>query len=289
MPILGKEYQPIVKDTNGVLIGVAQVRVGKSSIRSAGTAVVGAAQAVTKSAVNVDITDGVTEVVVPTETANTGTAVITTPATAYAGKYDGCFIIRVESTGATGNVAIYAPNGYKNSTALVASALTAFAPKMNATEESGITISATFTSHAEGDTFIIPVWSASAIYRVQTCIVSPYSMFRGSNESVGGLKSASFQPKLDSIKTLESGFPAETMDRIVTKTSAQVKFDSLEYTNPNIKILRDAVSAVINKSELPSLSCEVVMRTRGNSLVTFWIPNAGITSAPTYADRKSVV
>lgn len=283
MAVLGKDYQPVVKDAGSVLVGVAQVRVGKLSIRSAGTAVVGAPQAVTQSTIITDATDGTTQVVVPTDTLNTGTAVITTPSVAYTGKYDGCFIIRVTSTGVTGGVEVFAPNGYKNSTVMVASAISAFAPKMNATDASGVTITATFTNHAVGDTWVIPVWSASAIDRVQSCIVSPYSMFRGAAESVGGLKSASFQPKLDSIKTLESGFPEEVMDRIVTKTSAQVKFEAQEYTNVNVAHLKTAVKKIMNDSALPSLPCEVVMRTRGNSLISFWIPNAGITNAPTYA------
>jgi len=283
MAVLGKEYQPVVKDSGSVLVGVAQVRVGKSSIRPAGTAVVGVAQAVGKSTAAVDATDGATTVVTPTDNPNGGTAVISTPATAYSGIYDGCFIIRITSTGPTGGVDVFSPNGYKNSTTLTSGAMTAFAPKMNSVDPSGVTITAAFTDHAVGDTWVIPVWAGSAVNRVQTCIVSPYSMFRGSAESVGGLKAASFQPKLDSIKTLESGFPEEVMDRIVTKTSAEVKFDSLEYTNANIKILRDAVSMIINQATLPAMPLEVVMRTRGNSLVSFWIPNAGIESAPTYA------
>lgn len=283
MPVLGKEYQPVVKNAGGVLVGVAQVRIGKSSIRPAGTAIVGAPQAVTQSNVVTDVTDGVTKVVKPTNQPNTGTATIATSATVYTGKYDGCFIIRVVSAGLTGDIEIFAPNGYRSATVLEGGALTAFAPKMNSTEDSGITITASFNNHEAGDTWVIPVWTGSAIDRVQTCIVSPYSMFRGSNESVGGLKSASFQPKLDSIKTLESGFPEAVSDRIVTKTSAQLKFESLEYTNTNIKTLRDSISMVINESQLPSVSAEIVMRTRGNDLLTQWVPNAGITSAPTYA------
>lgn len=283
MPVLGVDYQAKVKNPDNVLVGVAQIRIGLPSIRSAVAAVVGVPQAVTQSAEYTDATDGVTKFIRPTRTPNTGTAVISTPAVAYTGKYDGCFIIRITGAGATGGVDVYAPNGYRNATTLTAGALTAFAPKMNSTDASGITITATFTSHAIGDTWVIPCWSPSAMDNRQTCLVTPYSPFMGSGNSVGGLKGAQFQPKLDGQKLLETGFPEETDDRIITKTSASVKFDALEYTNNSMIYLRDMVSQICNEAKTPAISCEVVMRTRGNSLITYWVPNCGLNNIPTFA------
>lgn len=302
MAVLGKEVQPIVKNVGDVLVGVAQIRVGKSSYRPAGTASVGTPIAASKSKVVTDVTDGVTPVVVPltglsSAVANTWSGQPVTVTGTYTGMYDGCFIIRAGAAGdtlgsvlsATGKCEIYAPNGFKTQVTLVGGAAVSTAINMNdesSPTASGLSIALAFgaTPTAQvGDTWVVPVWSGAAMDRVQTCIVTPYSMFRGATDSVGGLKSSSFQPKLDSIKTLESGFPAEVMDRIVTKTSAQVKFESLEYTNGQIQILKDIVSQVINEAKLPSCPVEVVARTRGNTQVSFWIPNAGISNAPTYA------
>jgi hypothetical protein len=119
--------------------------------------------------------------------------------------------------------------------------------------------------------------------KTQTGIITPYSMFKGSNESVGGLRSSSFTPKVDDIATLESGFPSEVVDKIITKTSVSVKFEALEYTNANIGYLKNLVSSIINEATSAAVACEVVMRTRGNKLISFWIPNTSIENAPDYA------
>lgn len=302
MSVLGKEYQPVIKNTENVLIGVAQVRVGKKSSREAGTAVVGVPVAASKSKIVLDVTDGITPVVVPltglpSTVANTWAGQPVTVSGTYTGRYDGCFIIRAGASGdtlgstlaATGKVEVFAPNGFKTQLTLVAGAITATAIALNnesSPTASGLSIALAFgaTPTAQvGDTWVVPVWSGLAFDRVQSGIVSPYSMFKGSAESVGGLKSASFQPKLDSVKTLESGFPEEVMDRIITKTSAQIKFEAQEYTNVNMQTLRDMLSDIINDSKMSAVPMEVVMRTRGNNLVTFWVPNCSMTTGPTYA------
>lgn len=302
MSVLGKEYQPLVKDAQNVLVGVAQIRVGKMSERDAGTAVVGVPTSASKSKVIIDATDGVTKVVVPlkglpSDTANTWAGNPVAVTGTYTGRYDGCFIVRAgayndtlgDVLAATGKVEVFAPNGFRTQLTLVAGAVAATAINLNneaSPTASGLSIALDFgaTPTAQvGDTWVVPVWAGTAQNKVQTCIISPYSMFKGAGESVGGIKSASFQAKLDTVKTLESGFPEVVMDRIVTKTSAQLKFEALEYTNSNMQIIRDLLSAVVNESKMPAVPMEIVMRTRGNTLVTFWLPNCGITSGPTYA------
>jgi hypothetical protein len=176
----------------------------------------------------------------------------------------------------------FAPNGYKHTLTLIASAVTAQALNLRAAGASGITLSATFAGHAIGDTWVIPVWSASAKEMRQTGIVSPYSPFQGSANSVGGLKSATFTPKFDGVKLLESGFPEGIDDRMITKTSANVKFEAMEYDGPLLQYLRDMVSQIANEYKTPAISCEVVMRTRGNKMVSFWVPNTGLNTPPSY-------
>lgn len=283
MPTLGKEYQAKVINAGNVLVGVAQVRVGKPCDRPVGTAEVGVIQAVGKSALITDATDGVTQIVRPTKTANAGTLVASMPASAYTGTYDGTFIIRYVS--AT-SLVVYGPNGYPTAITMVAGAATAQALKLNATDNSGITLTVAFTGAAEGDTWVLPVWSGSALSGRQTGIVSPYSPFKGSGNSVGGLKSATFAPKIDGVKLLESGFPEGIDDRIITKTSASVKFEALEFTGPTMQYLRDMVSQIVNESKLVAVPVEVVMRTRGNSLVSFWLPNMGMNSPPSYSPQN---
>jgi hypothetical protein len=290
MATLSKDYQPVVKDVNNVLVGVAQVRLGKPSTRAVSSWVNPTAQtvptAVGQSTTFVDATDATTVIVVPTaNTTNTGTIGTVTVTGTYTGRYDGTVIIRYSSTTL---LEIYAPNGFKTTaaiTTLTSVPLTVI--NLGTAAPSGLSVAAGVfgTAPAVGDTWVVPVFAAAttAWSRVQTGIVSPYSIFTGSADSVGGLKSSSFQPKFDSIKTLESGMPEEVVDRIVTKVSAQLKFDSLEYGNSAISALRVAVQDTINNGNLVSFPAEVVMRTRGNKLVTFWVPNCGITSAPTYA------
>lgn len=287
MANLGKEFQPMVKDASSVLVGVAQIRVGKPSVREAGTAViksvqyVGTSTKVTDNSVNPSV-----DYIKPLDMSTGGVLPAGCTLTAsgtYTGEYDGCFIIRaVDAT----TVDIFAPNGYKDAGVLV-SALTDYDMKLGAADPSGAQIDGVpATAITAGMTWIVPVWSGSAQDKVQTGIVSPYSMFSGSAESVGGLKAASFTPKLDSIKTLESGFPSEVMDRIVEKTSVEIKMESLEYTNANIAHLKNMVSQVINEAKMPAVPVEVVCRTRGNTLVTFWVPNAGLTQFPSISPQN---
>ena len=278
---LGVAYQAKVKDSANVLVGIAQVRVGKPSVRAAGTAEIKAAQAVTQSDLLVDASDGVSKYVKPLSTANTGTAVITASGT-YTGDYDGCFIIRVAD--AT-TVDIIAPNGYIDE-GVLNSALTSYDMKLAAAVTSGVEVTATITTPTVKDTYIIPVWSGSAQSKVQTGITSPYSMFRGAAESVGGLKSASFAPKIDDKKELASGFPETVDDTMITKTSVGISFEAQEYTNANMAHLKNLISAAINDSSTSALPVEVVMRTRGNSLVTFWCPSCTIDSFPEFAPQQ---
>lgn len=282
MATLGKEFQPMVKDAGSVLVGVAQVRVGKPSVRDAGTAVIKNVQFVGTSEKKTDssVTPSV-DYIKPLDMSTGGvipTGMTLVSGGTYTGAYDGCFII--QATSAT-LVDIYGPNGYKDAGVTVASLSTATDMKLGLALPSGATITGIpATTITAGMTWIVPVWSGQAQDKVQTGIVSPYSMFAGSAESVGGLKSASFTPKLDSLKTLESGFPSEVQDRLVEKTSVDIKFEGLEYNNANIGYLKNMISQVINEAKLPSCSIEIVARTRGNSLVTFWVPNAGLTQFP---------
>jgi hypothetical protein len=91
MAMLGAEYQAKTKDVTGVLVGVSQIRLGKASVRDAGTALVKAGQAVTQSTLKaVEASDGSTvQVIRPTTLANSGTAVLATSGS-YTGNYDGC-------------------------------------------------------------------------------------------------------------------------------------------------------------------------------------------------------
>lgn len=279
MAMLGAEYQAKTKAVDGILVGVAQVRLGKPSVRAAGTAAVKAAQAVTQSTLKaVEASDGTTvQVIRPTDTANTGTATLTASGT-YSGTYDGAYIVRIEGTGATGAYRILGPDGVTTTGNLSGSALTH--------TNSGITITGTFTNHAIGDTWIVPVWAGTATDKVQTGIICPYSLFSKSNESVGNVSDASFTPKLDSVKTLESGFPASTDDRIVEKTSVDIQFTAKEFTNATIAQLTDMISSTINESGLPSISCEVVCRTKGGAQESFWVPNASITNFPAISPKN---
>lgn len=289
MATLGKEYQPQVKDASSVLVGVAQVRIGKPSVRDAGTAAIKSVQFVGTSNISVDTSTGASIDVVQVGDMSTGgvkpAGCTLASAGTYTGTYDGCFIIR--ATSAT-LVDIYGPNGYKDAGITITSfSATPKDMKTGAAATSGATLQGVpATTITAGMTWIVPVWAGTAQDKVQTGIVSPYSMFSGAAESVGGVKSASFTPKIDSIKTLEAGFPSETFDRIVEKTSVDLKFDALEYNNSNVAYLKNMVSQVINEAKLPSVPVEVVMRTRGNQLVTFWVPNAGITQFPSYSPQN---
>ena len=304
MAVLGKDYQPIVKNAGDVIVGVSQVRIGKSSYRptSGASSLPGIPVAASKSKIITDESDGVTPVVVPitglaSAVANTWTGQPVTVTGAYTGIYDGCFIIRAgayndtlgEVMAATGKVEVFAPNGFRTQLTLVGGAVTTTAIDLNdevSATASGLSFALDFGATPTvqvGDTWVVPVWAPTAIDRVQTCIVTPYSMFKGATESIGGATAASFQPKIDSVASLESGFPSEVVDRIVTKTSAAISFTAQEFTNATLQVLKDIVAQTINEAKMPSVPVELVMRSRGGTQVSFWIPNAGISNAPTYA------
>lgn len=275
-----KQYQPIVKNAADVLIGVAQVRVGLPSLRDIVVASAGPLQRVTQSTVITDETDGVTQIVRPGTVLSTGTITTGTVAGVYTGPLDGAFILRF-ATATT--VDVYAPDGSRDAAVPVASFTAGYALKLEGAAVSGLTLTMTIATPAVGDTFILPAWSGTAQNKVQTGIICPYSPFRGSGNSVGAVKSASFSPKVDSVATLEAGFPSEVYDRIVTKTSVGVKFEAQEYMNANLSSLKNMVSMIINESKVGAVPVEIVMRTRGNSLISFWIPNANAENLPEIA------
>lgn len=278
---IDRSSQPLISNKNSVLVGVAQVRIGKSSIRDAGTASVGTVTAVGQSDKILSTVDNTTYVVRPkvVYAANTGTASITISGT-YTGKWDGCIIVRaVDAT----SVNVFSPNNYMKTTSLTGGAITSYSVETANGVASGLTIDATFTNIQAGDTWVIPVWSGSAQSQAQTGIVSPYSMFNGSTYSVGGLRAATFAPKVNSTKQLAVGFPEVVVDKIIDSTSVTISFESLEYTNSNLNTLKTIMRNIINEGNIAATSAEVVMRTRGGSLVTFWVPSASIVNFPEYA------
>lgn len=295
---LDRSTQPIVKDASGVLVGVAQVRVGQPSIRSAQTAVNAIKLiAAGKSDRKMGTSDNTVAVIKPTSlyAANSLATPALTGVSAgqYTGKIDGAFIFRATaadnitaaedaSASAATALQVYSPYGVKvlSDVDLV---LTAQALTMDGSIASGLSVSADFTGAKVGDTWVLPVWSPAALNIQQTGIVSPFSLFYDATDSVGGLKSASFQPKIDGIKKLESGFPSYVSDQIIDKVSVDVSWAGLEYTNTKLSLLKQMIARVINNGELSAISVEMVMRTRGGSLVRMWIPSCTFSSLPTYA------
>lgn len=278
---LDRSTQPIVKDAGGVLVGVAQIRVGLPSMRIAGTAIVGTPVAVGKSNKVSTALDATVYCVKPADVPadNAGTAALSVSGT-YTGKVDGSFIIRAVDAS---NVDVFSPYGYMT-TATVASFATGAVINMVSGTASGLTLTiATPSGIAAGDTWVIPVFSGSALSMSQTGIISPYSLFKGAANSIGGLKSASFAPKIDGVKKLESGFPSYVADQVIDKVSIEMSWAGYEYTNANLQSLKNMMSKVINDGELPAISVEMVMRTRGGKLVAMWVPSATFTSLPTYA------
>lgn len=275
---LDRSTQPIVRDSGQTLVGVAQIRVGKPSIRTTATAAVGNPTAVGQSDKILSTSDNTTYVVRPKAiyVTNTGTATITVSGT-YTAKWDGCIIIRAVDAS---NVNVFSPNNYMKTTA---GPLSSYSVETASGVASGLTIDATFSGMAAGDTWVIPVWSGVAQDKPQTGIVSPYSMFSGSAFSVGGLKSAEVGMKINGVKKLESGFPTVVADQIIDSTSVSVSFEAYEYANTNMNVLKQMMSEIINKGNIAAVSVEAVMRTRGGSLVTFWIPTATFTSLPSLA------
>lgn len=272
---INNQYQPRIKDVSGVLMGIAQIRVGLPSVRSGSTAVTKAVQAVGKSTLYTD-SGGVTVVKSsPVYTANVGTGAPTVTGD-YTGSVDGCFIVRMIN-GTTGT--IYAPDG-------TAAAFSAIAPiATDPAEFQGLTFAGTLTTPAAGDTWVVPVWadSTAGLVKVQTGITSPFSMFSGDNESVGGLASSSFAPKIDEKKELFTGFPAVSADVMVTKTSCTISFSAYEYNNANMAYLKNMVSSVINDAQMVAVPIEVVMMKKSGDLVTFWCPSCSLDTMPTYS------
>lgn len=292
MASLDRSFQPIVKDASGVLVGVAQVRIGQPSLRAATTVT----QATTLTAVGnsnkVVSTTVASEIViapVAPSVANTGTAANLAGATGYTGKIDGAFIFRAVATATAGKVA-------ENASTATADKVEVFNPygKLIHTTTSlaafgtmsanlGMTFSAaTFTGATVGDTWVLPVYATGAQSRPQTSIICPFSTLTAT-DSIGGLKSASFQPKIDGVKKLESGFPSYVADQVIDKVSVDIGWSGYEYTNAKLILLRNMIGRVINTGNLAAISVEMIMRTRGGSPVRMWIPTATFTSLPTYA------
>lgn len=277
---LGKEYQPKVKSADSVLVGVAQVRVGKPSTRASEAASVNNVQSVGMSTLkSVSLRSGPSiNIVKPTRTPNTSAGDTFASSGTYTGMYDGAFIIRFDGA----DYSIFGPDGVEDVAVTVAE-ITSGYDMLVGGAASGATITGVATTPALGDTWIVPVWSTGAKTNDQTAIVTPYSMFSTDAESVGGLTEASFTPSVDETKTLESGFPSTVDASMITKTSVEISFGSLEYTNANLLYLRDMISGVINDSEQMALPVEVVMQTRGGDLITFWCPNASLSNLPAIA------
>lgn len=275
---LDRGTQPIVKDSSGVLVGVAQVRVGLASKRAAGVAITGTPVPVGKSLKVFTSSDATVYCVKPQDiyADNAGTATFAATGT-YTGKIDGAFIVRaVDAT----NVDVFSPYGYME-TKLVSAFSTATPLNMVSGTVSGVSLQiSTPSAIAAGDTWVIPVFTASVLDMSQTGIVSPYSLFKGPTNSVGGVKSATFSPKIDGIKKLESGFPSYVADQILDKVSVEMQWNGLEYNNANLQVLKSMMNKVINEGELPSVSIEYVMRTRGGKQISFWVPSATFTSLP---------
>lgn len=289
---LDRSSQPLVRDASGVLVGVAQVRVGRPSIRPVGVAAMASGLiACGKSDKVISVSNTAETVIKPTVVyvPNSGATPAITVSGTYTGKVDGAYIIR--ATGNLGKVAdissstpatrlevtdpygtvTYTPAGLVLGTAAM-------------TPSYGITLTAgTFASPQVGDTWVLPVWSGAALNMQQTGIICPFSMFYDATDSIGGLKSASFQPKIESVKKLESGFPSYVADQIIDKVSVDVSWSGYEYTNGKLALLKQMISRVINTGELSAISVEMVMRTRGGQLVRMWMPSATFTSLPTYA------
>jgi hypothetical protein len=277
---MDKQYQPLIINAGNVLAGVAQVRIGRPSVRAAGTAATDVAQPVGKSEIFSDVVNGVTTPIVVPKTvyvANGGSIASQTIGAAYTGAVDGAIILRATTAGATASFDIYDTTGVKTTEAAAANVLTATVQ--------GVSVSITFTaaSVAIDDTWVIPCHSASAQDKLQTGIISPYPIFRGASNSVGGLTAASFEPSADDIKALESGFPATIVDRMISKTSVKIAFTAQEHTNINLAYLESMVSATVNQGKIASLPVEIVMGTRGGDMVSFWVPNATLTSLPKYS------
>lgn len=281
---LGKEYSAKVKNVSGILMGVSQIRVGLPSVRPAnyvtGTATVKAVQQVPNSTVTtVTGTDGTTVVnqVVPSAAISTAATYSTAfvASGVYSGAYDGAYIIRYGGTAYD----IYGPDGKKDAGVSAASITAGYTMKIGGTA-AGAVITGTCSNPAEGMTWIVPVWSANKIERAQAGIICPYSLFSKDINSIGGLKDAKFTPKVDTKIELSSGFPSTVDDTTIVKTSVGVSFEAYEYTNANLKGLKDMISSAINDATTSSIAVEMVGRTKGGTLNTWFCPTCTMDSFP---------
>lgn len=278
MPVFDPAFAANVKDSSTSLVGIAQVRIaGVTSSRASGTAAVIAAAtplvAVGKSTTITDATDGVTKIVRPatsrTDVNTSALLPVAVAAAGYTGSVDGTFILVTESVTVC---AVYAPDGSRTAGTLSTGVITMAAVQ-------GVTISGTITGTAAGDTWVLPVTAATAQSASQTGIVSPYSMFKGSANSVGGLTDSGWVPKIDGISKLESGFPSVVNDQIVTKVSAGVKFTAQEFSGGVVGVLSNLVDAAMT-GDLQAIAAEIVFRDKGNRLTTYWCPSCTIVNAP---------
>ena len=277
MAVFDPAFAANVKDSSTSLVGIAQVRIASvTSSRAAGTATPIAAAtplvAVGKSTTITDATDEITKIVRPVSpyAVNAASAApVAVAAAGYTGSVDGCFILVIDSPTVC---SLYAPDGTKTAGTVVTGAITV-GPSQ------GVTVSGTATGTAAGDTWVLPVIAATAQASAQTGIVSPYSMFKGSLNSVGGLTDSAWMPKIENIAKLESGFPSTVNDQIVTKTSAGIKFTAQEFSGGVVGVLSNLVDAAM-LGDLQAIAAEIVFRDKGNRLTTYWCPSCTIVNAP---------
>lgn len=292
---LDRSYQPLVKNAGGVLIGVAQIRVGRPSIRDAvASATIGTAYTAVGQSRKVKATSNKAVYMVKpnaVQAANAGTASPTFGVTGnYTGNIDGAIIIRATATtnkglkeeasdSATAADCLDIFDTY-GTLAYTSTALDIAVP---ATPIQGLSFTGSFANAKIGDTWIVPVWTKAAINISQTGIISPYTLCVDSIDSIGGLKAASFAPKIDSVKKLSTGIPALVSDQIIDSTSVQVSWSGYELLNTKMALLRQMMSAAINDGAISAISVDVIMRTRGGSFIRQWIPSCSFTSLPSYA------
>jgi len=275
---LDRSVQPIVKDASGVLVGVAQVRVGLPSIRSAGTSAYNQPVAAGKSLkTTVQFNGQSVEIVKPDPAfalngAGTSAALVVTGT--YTGAVDGAYIIRAVSTT---SLEVFAPTGKKLTALTIA---TGSVTSVTLSDTAGLSVSGTLlTSTAIGDTWVVAVWSGIAQDSSQTNIISPFSTLSASN-SVGGLKGSKLSFSIGSVKKLESGFPTYVADQIIDSTSVSIGWESLEYNNSTIQTLRNMMNEVINNGNIAAIPAEILCRTRGGGLYTYWCPSVSFSKFP---------
>lgn len=288
MAQIDRSVQAVPRDVGGVLVGVAQVRVGKPSIRIAnasnGAGVpVGVGKSVTSNVTNNSL---VVETVQPATVyaANAGAITFTVNGT-YTADYDGAFILR--ATSAT-NIDVYSPAGFKHTTSITVSAgsFSAFTLNIVSGTAAGTTFTVAgsgITGLAAGDTWIIPVWSPSASTAFkstnQSGIICPWSTLT-SSDSVGGLKSSKLGFAIGSTKKLSAGFPSAVYDQVIDETSVSLDFDSLEFNNGAISTLRAMMNEVINNGNIAAIPLEILCRTRKGDLFTYFVPSANFSKFP---------